>query len=79
MAVELTRGIESKIGGEKVKEAVELVMGKEGQGEEMRKKAAVIGEKMRAAVTEEGECKGSSLKALDNFVRFVICRENKTH
>lgn len=70
MAVELARGLESEIKRGEVKKIVQMVMG-EGEGEEMRKNAAIVKDKMRAAMKEEGGEKGSSLRALDEFVAMI--------
>ncbi|KAE8056302.1 hypothetical protein FH972_013085 [Carpinus fangiana] len=69
---ELARGVQSDAVGKKViKRVIELVMDKKkGKGKEMQKKAAIIGEQIRAAAKDRvGEGEGSSLlEALDDFV-----------
>ncbi|XVF65541.1 hypothetical protein PTKIN_Ptkin09bG0257400 [Pterospermum kingtungense] len=75
VAVELTRGMESTISREKVKNVIKLVMEKEGKGGDMKKKAEEIAQHVRAAVREEGQEKGSSIKALDDFVSAIISRK----
>ncbi|XWS09312.1 hypothetical protein CRYUN_Cryun40dG0074700 [Craigia yunnanensis] len=75
VAVELTRGIPSSISREEVKKVIELVMDKEGKRGDMKKKAQEIAEHIRAAVSEEGDEKGSSIKALDDFVSAIITRK----
>ncbi|KAJ7957332.1 Glycosyltransferase [Quillaja saponaria] len=67
--VELTRRVESVISWMEVKKVIEMVMNREGKGKEMKKKAAEISEKIRRAKTEEGEEQGSSVFALDEFLR----------
>ena len=67
VAVELTR-LQGTVERKEVKRVIELVMDKKGKGEEMKKKAIEIGEKMRAAMGEEG----SSLKAIDDFVSTML-------
>ncbi|GKV41013.1 hypothetical protein SLEP1_g48594 [Rubroshorea leprosula] len=74
VSVELTRGLQSEIRGEEVKEMIETVMGENGKGAEMRKKAAEVAERIKAAMNEEGEEKGSSIQALDNFISAVSVR-----
>ncbi|KAG8499933.1 hypothetical protein CXB51_006325 [Gossypium anomalum] len=71
VAVELTRGVRSSISSDKVKEVIEMVMGKEGKGRDMKRKAQEIAEHIMAAVKDEGNEKGSSIKALDDFVSTI--------
>lgn len=77
MGVELARGKESEIKRGKVKEVIEMVMGEGGKGEEMRKKAAIVKEKMRGAMKDEEE-KGSSVKSLDEFLGMIESKRKKT-
>ena len=51
-----------------VKEATELVMGGAEEGREMRRKASEIREMMAGALKGDGELKGSSFKARENFL-----------
>ena len=67
--------MQSSISREEVKKVIELVMDKEGKGGDMKKKAEEIAEHIRAAVREEGQEKGSSIKALDDFVSAIITRK----
>ncbi|CAK7323062.1 unnamed protein product [Dovyalis caffra] len=69
VGVELTRGVQSSIDWKEVKKVIELVMDKKGKGGDMRNKAMVIKEQLRASVRDEGEDKGSSVKALDHLMR----------
>ncbi|CAI9778236.1 unnamed protein product [Fraxinus pennsylvanica] len=68
VSIELTRGLQSIITKEDVKRVIYIVMDKGGKGEEMKKKAAEIGELIRASVKNDGSIKGSSIKAMDDFV-----------
>lgn len=72
VAVELTRGLEGKITKERVKEVVDMVLDRQGKGGEMKKKATEVSEKIRLATTEEDGRKGSSLKAMDDFLQKLI-------
>ncbi|XP_010069360.2 UDP-glycosyltransferase 92A1 [Eucalyptus grandis] len=73
LCVELTRGVESQIDAEEVKRMIELVMEEEGKGGEMRKRANAVMGQMREAVKEGGDDeKGSSVKAMDEFVRTIL-------
>ncbi|KAK9287693.1 hypothetical protein L1049_016131 [Liquidambar formosana] len=74
VCVELTAGVQSEIVGKEVKRVIELVMEEKGKGGEMKKKAVQIGEQMRAAVTEEGSQKGSSLRAMDDFIADILSK-----
>ena len=70
VAVELTRGLQGAVVRKEVKRVIELVMDSKGKAEEMKKKAAEIGEKIRDAMREEG----SSLKAMDDFVSTMLSK-----
>ncbi|KAK9233270.1 hypothetical protein WN943_023519 [Citrus x changshan-huyou] len=52
VAVEMTRGVQSTIVGHEVKNVIEMVMDKEGKGQEMKEKAEKIGRQIRASMTE---------------------------
>ncbi|XP_043718781.1 crocetin glucosyltransferase 3-like [Telopea speciosissima] len=72
VSVELTRGVESWVGREEVERVVKMVMSNDGKGEEMKRKAMEIAEKIRDSVREDGDQKGSSLKALEGFLAIVV-------
>ncbi|KAG8378713.1 hypothetical protein BUALT_Bualt07G0013900 [Buddleja alternifolia] len=65
-------GVGSIISKEEVKKVIEMVMGTEEEAEEMKRKAYKIGELMRAAVNVNESQKGSSLKAMDDFVAALL-------
>ncbi|XP_038710186.1 UDP-glycosyltransferase 92A1-like [Tripterygium wilfordii] len=72
VSVELTRGVEGVVEGSEVKRVIDLVMDKNGiLGQNMKKKAWEIREQIRAAVRDDGESKGSSVKALNDFVSAI--------
>ena len=71
-SVELTRGSQGIIVGKEVKRVIELVLEKEGKGKDMRNKAVEVKKQLRAAVSDETENKGSSVKAMDDFVRTIL-------
>ncbi|XP_021282645.1 UDP-glycosyltransferase 92A1-like [Herrania umbratica] len=77
VCVELTRGAQSTIEGGKVEKVTQMVMDKEGKGGEMKRKAVETGKKIRAAKRQEGEEKGSSIKALDDFVAAIIAMRQR--
>ncbi|RVW82557.1 UDP-glycosyltransferase 92A1 [Vitis vinifera] len=70
VALELTRGRQGALERKEVKRVIELVMDSKGKGEEMKKKATEIGEKIRDAMREGG----SSLKAMDDFVSTMLSK-----
>ncbi|CAA6662561.1 unnamed protein product [Spirodela intermedia] len=70
VCAELGRGVEQRVSSVEVERVVGLVLGGE-KGEDMRRKAASAAKTMRAA-SEEGEEKGSSIAALDNFLATVL-------
>ncbi|XP_010069359.2 LOW QUALITY PROTEIN: crocetin glucosyltransferase 3 [Eucalyptus grandis] len=73
VCIELACGVESRIEAEEVKRVIEMVMEGEGEGGEMRKRANAVMGQMREAVKEgSDDDKGSSLKALDDFVRTIL-------
>ncbi|KAF4372014.1 hypothetical protein G4B88_001514 [Cannabis sativa] len=73
VSVELSRGPSGTIAGDEVKKVIDLVMARDGQGEELKKKANEIKLQIREALKEEGESKGSSsLKAIDAFVASIV-------
>lgn len=74
VSVELTRGVENEIEADEVKRVVELVMANAGKGGEMKRKAVEIREKIKAAIRDDGEVKGSSVKALDELVTAILSK-----
>ena len=77
VSVELTRGAQGAIVGDEVKKVIDLVMDKDGEGGEMRKRANEIKLQIRAAMKEEGEHKGSALKAMDDFVASILAHREE--
>ncbi|KAH0661527.1 hypothetical protein KY284_026458 [Solanum tuberosum] len=76
VCVELTKWYSSDVDKEDVKEVVEIVLGENGKGKEMKEKAIELGMCIRDAVKEEEDFKGSSVKALDDFISTLLCRRN---
>uniref|UniRef100_A0A3Q7GNH0 Glycosyltransferase n=1 Tax=Solanum lycopersicum TaxID=4081 RepID=A0A3Q7GNH0_SOLLC len=76
VCVELTKWYSSDVDKEDVKKVVEIVLGESGKGREMKEKANKIGMCIRDAVKEEGDFKGSSVKALDDFISTLLYRRN---
>lgn len=72
VSLELTTGVSGSVSAEKVKDLIDLVMDENGKGGEMRKKACKVKELMRDALKEKGEDRGSSAKAMDDFLATVL-------
>ncbi|GMY32218.1 UDP-glycosyltransferase 92A1-like [Fagus crenata] len=77
VSVEITRGSQGVVVGKEVKRVIELALDKEGKGKDMRNKAAKAKEQLRAAVKDEGEDKGSSVKAMNDFVRTLLSKRQE--
>ncbi|XP_026425204.1 UDP-glycosyltransferase 92A1-like [Papaver somniferum] len=78
VSVELARGDETELCSEDVKKVIEQVMDS-SKGEEMRKKATVIAEKIGTAMREYtdeagGHQKGSSIRSVDEFFATVTSK-----
>ncbi|MCL7039697.1 hypothetical protein MKW94_023820 [Papaver nudicaule] len=78
VSMELAR-FEGQVVSEDVKKLIEQVMDS-SKGEEMRKKAMGIGEKIRAAMTEDiegegGHQKGSSVRSVDDFLATIASKK----
>ncbi len=78
VCVELARGSQGVIVGKDVKRVIELVLDKEGKGKDMRKKADEVKEQLRASMRDEKEEKGSSVKAMDDFVRTILSKRQES-
>lgn len=78
VSVELTRGVQSNIGWKEVKEVIDLVMDESGKGGEMRKNAGEIKVKIRRSIRDDdgdqGKEKGSSVKAMEDFVAALLSK-----
>lgn len=72
VSVELTRGVQSNVVAEEVRRVIELMVDESGEGGEMRRRAGEIKDQIRGAVGEDGEAKGSSAKAVDDFVSALL-------
>ncbi|KAL8491947.1 hypothetical protein ACS0TY_023520 [Phlomoides rotata] len=77
VCVELSRGKESTINREDVRKVIERVIGEGDEAEKMKKSAGEIGELIKAALSEEQGRKGSSLKAMDDFVSVLLSPANQ--
>ena len=77
VSVELTRGSQGVIVGKEVKRIIELVLDKEGKGKDMRNKAVEVEKQLREAVRDETDYMGSSVKAMDDFVRSILYKSTQ--
>ncbi|KAL0461003.1 UNVERIFIED_CONTAM: UDP-glycosyltransferase 92A1 [Sesamum latifolium] len=64
--VEVDRGTNFEI-EEDIMEKIELVMGENEKGKEIRRKACEVKEITRDAIMDDGDYKGSSVKAMEGF------------
>ncbi|PIA48618.1 hypothetical protein AQUCO_01400895v1 [Aquilegia coerulea] len=71
VCVEVARGFDANIIGGEVALKVEEVLDGE-KGKQMRKKAEALGGEMKKAVEVDSNGKGSSLRALDDFVETLL-------
>ncbi|KAL0287327.1 UNVERIFIED_CONTAM: UDP-glycosyltransferase 92A1 [Sesamum angustifolium] len=67
VCVEVARGSNFEIKEEDIMEKIELVMGENEKGKEIRRKACEVKEIMRDAIWDDGDYKGSSVKAMEGF------------
>ncbi|KAL5561217.1 hypothetical protein UlMin_030964 [Ulmus minor] len=77
VSVELNRGVQSVVVGEEVEKVINLAMDRNGKGREMKKRAEEVKMQIRAAIREEGQQKGSSLKAMDDFVASILANREE--
>ncbi|XP_039137457.1 crocetin glucosyltransferase 3-like [Dioscorea cayenensis subsp. rotundata] len=70
VCVELAKGVEDEVECAEVERVIGLVLDGE-KGEEMKRKALKCMEMMREAMKDNGDVKGSSLTALDEFIKCV--------
>lgn len=75
--VEIARGNSSEIQGESVREVIEMVMGETEKGKEMRRKVLEMKRIMEAAVEDNQVFKGSSVKAMEEFIDCIISARKK--
>ncbi|KAM7251332.1 hypothetical protein ACFE04_023215 [Oxalis oulophora] len=62
---------------EKVKRVIKLVMDKNGKGEEIKQMAMDIRVHLRASIKDDGEKKGSSVKAMDGFIASLLSEQER--
>lgn len=74
VCVELNRGLEGTLEPRDVERVMRLVLGDDKLMKEMKKRAVTFKEMISAATREEGDEKGSSLRAVDDFIKTAISR-----
>ncbi|CAI9106614.1 OLC1v1005810C1 [Oldenlandia corymbosa var. corymbosa] len=67
VCVEVARGISFEVGHEDIRYKIELVMGDNEKGKEMRRKAQEVKGLIEQTVVEKDGVKGDSLKAMEEF------------
>ncbi|XP_057953527.1 UDP-glycosyltransferase 92A1-like [Malania oleifera] len=67
VCVEVARGGASEVRHEDIVEKIEIVMGETEKGKEIRRKAGEARDMIWDAIREQEGCKGSSVKAMDEF------------
>ncbi|XP_068659288.1 UDP-glycosyltransferase 92A1-like [Aristolochia californica] len=78
VGVEIARGLEVEIHGDDITKMIKHVMDQEsGIGVEMRRKAKEVQELIEAATVEDENCKGSSVRALDEFLQTAASHRTK--
>ncbi|KAK9987659.1 hypothetical protein SO802_027898 [Lithocarpus litseifolius] len=68
VCVEVARGYDSKTKHDEIARVIKMVLGKTEKGEEMRRKANQMKEKMEDALRGGGGFEGSSIKAINDFL-----------
>ncbi|KAG9447682.1 hypothetical protein H6P81_013810 [Aristolochia fimbriata] len=80
VGVEMARGPQAEIRADKIAETIKQFMDEEyGIGIEMRRKAKEFGELITAATVNEENCKGPSVRALEDFLRTASSHAAKSH
>ncbi|KAM6566885.1 hypothetical protein CsatA_026013 [Cannabis sativa] len=79
VSVELASGVESIVYEEEVIKVIDIAMDGNGKGGEMRKNASLIKEQIIDAnnIREDGKVRGSSVKALEDFLTHVLTMTSK--
>ncbi|KAL5707934.1 hypothetical protein ACHQM5_018781 [Ranunculus cassubicifolius] len=68
VCIEIGRGVGCEIKHEDIEKGIELVMGGSEKGMEMKNKALKVKEMIKDAICEDEGSKGSSIKAIEEFV-----------
>ncbi|KAK9123043.1 hypothetical protein Sjap_012645 [Stephania japonica] len=77
VCVEIGRGPNCDVNRGDIARAIETVMGGGEKGQAMRKKAGEIKEMFKEAIRDEDGCKGSCVRAIDDFVHTLLDSKNK--
>lgn len=79
VCVEVARGKTCEVKHEDVVAKIELVMNETDKGKEIRRKVSEVREMIKNAMKDEEGCRGSSVKAMDDFLSAAISMKNKTN
>ena len=74
----MARGGSFAIRHEDVVEKIEIVMSESERGKEMRRRAGEVKEMIREAIRDEEGFKGSSMKAMDDFLEAALLMKKTT-
>lgn len=72
VCVEVARGINFEVRHEDIRDKIELVMGENRKGKEIRRKALEVKDKIKSTIVENDGFKGSSLKAMEEFFNAAL-------
>ncbi|XP_059668873.1 UDP-glycosyltransferase 92A1-like [Cornus florida] len=78
VCVEVARGTRYEIKHEDIVEKIELVMGEEEKGKEIRRKACEFKKMMKDSIRDEEGFKGSSVKGMDEFFNAALLMKENT-
>lgn len=78
VCVEIARGIDFEVRSEDLRVKIEEVMSENGKGKEMRKKALEIKKTIEEATRNEQGFKGSSVKAMEDFLQAPLLMNTPT-
>lgn len=74
VCVEVARGNNSQVNHEDILEKIEVVMGVNDRGNEIRRKACEIKEMISNAIIDAEDFKGSSIRAMDEFLNAALSK-----
>ncbi|KAI3461073.1 hypothetical protein Pfo_017736 [Paulownia fortunei] len=76
LCVGVANGVSAEVKHKEVVKKIELMM-KDDEGNVMRRKACKVKEIIQNATNDEEQCKGSSVKAMDNFLNTLLQMRKK--
>ncbi|WMV55514.1 hypothetical protein MTR67_048899 [Solanum verrucosum] len=72
VCVEVARGNNSQVKHDDILKKIEVVMGKNEKGNEIRRKTCEVKEMISDAIIDDEDFKGSSIKAMDEFLNAAL-------